>query len=195
MDAFWRGLWHITYQLERHFNTDNVDLAERLMCQCNTALELIRAVTARFDEYIHVERLDVHSGAREIRILMELGVMIHFLQDQSCHFADVASNVVPFSALERSDGPPEVCHTGQRGRPSFVIPLDQLEALIDLGLNMSCIALILGVSERTVRRRREMYGLPIGRDRYSLLLDSELDQIVSDILQVWHTHTHTQLHM
>ena len=63
-----------------------------------------------------------------------------------------------------------------------MIPSDELEALIELGLSMKRIVSILGVSERTIRQ--EMYGLTIGREGYSALADNELDLILSDILQV-----------
>ena len=126
----------------------------------------------------------MHSGETEVRILMDLSVVIRYIQQQSSHYSDIASTASSGLVRIRSEQTPEVRHRGQRGRPPFVISLDQLEALIELGLSMRRIASVLGVSERTVRRRREMYGLPIGRDRYSLLLDHELDRLVSDIMQV-----------
>ena len=120
----------------------------------------------------------MHSGETEVRILMDLSVVIRYIQQQSSHYSDIASTASSGLVRIRSEQTPEVRHRGQRGRPPFVISLDQLEALIELGLSMRRIASVL---ERTVRRRREMYGLPIGRDRYSLLLDHELDRLVSDI--------------
>lgn len=182
MDAFWSELSTLADQLERHFATNNVDLAERLVCRCDTALELLRVVYARVDESIYVGGLDIHSGETEMRILMDLTVLIRFMQQQSGHYSDIASSVS--SGLVRSEQTREVCRRGQWGRPPFVISLDQLEALIELGLSMRRIASVLGVSERTVRRRQEMYALPIASDRYTLLLDHELDRLISDIMQV-----------
>ena len=178
MDAFWYELSSLVTQLERHFTTDNVDLAERLVCQCNGALELLRVVYARVDESVHGAGLDVHSGETGVRVLMDLGLVIHCVQFNSRHYADVASTAN--SAVVRREESPEVCH---RGRPPFIISLDQLEGLIGLGLSMTCITAILGVSERTVRRRREMYGLPIGMDRYTSIQDAQLDRLVSGIMQ------------
>ena len=45
-----------------------------------------------------------------------------------------------------------VCHTGQRGRPSFRIPDDHLQYLFCHGFGASAIDNMLGVSLRTVRR-------------------------------------------
>ena len=181
MDEFWSELSTLADQLDRHFA---IDLAERLLCRCDAALELLRVVHARVDESIYVEGLDVHSGETEVHILMDLSVVIRYIQQQSSHYSDIASTASSGLVRIRSELTPEVHHRGQRGRPPFVISLDQLEALIELGLRMRRIASVLGVSERTVRRRWEMYGLPIGPDRYTLLLDHELDRLVSDIMQV-----------
>ena len=49
---------------------------------------------------------------------------------------------------------------------------------------MNSIALIWGVSEQTVRRQQEIYGLPTGRDHYFQLSDTQLDQPLSDIMEV-----------
>ena len=57
-----------------------------------------------------------------------------------------------------------VCSTnggnGGRGRPRLVIPQEQLEGLRSLGFSGTDIAKMLGVSERTIRRRRETFDMP-----------------------------------
>ena len=70
-------------------------------------------------------------------------------------------------------------HDGTPGGPPFIIPRPQLEALIELGFGFSRIAAIIGVSERTLRRRREAVG-----DNYSNISDAGLDAIIAGILQV-----------
>ena len=194
LDDFWCELSTLCKQLEQHYATDNIDLAERLTCQCSVALELLRVIYGRVDESIHAAGLDVHSGTTEIRILLALVEVIRFLQCRLLHFSEMVNAVD--CALVRSESSPEVYRTGRRGRPPFIIPLDHLEALIELGLTMSSIASIFGVSEPTLSSRREMYyGLPISRDQYSPLEDAQLDQIVSEIMQVspHPKHTHTQI--
>ena len=63
-----------------------------------------------------------------------------------------------------------------------------MEALIEAGFNFRQMATIIGVSERTIRRRREFFGLPVG-DNFSDISDHELDVIVAGILQVSSSHT------
>ena len=187
LNAFWRDLSSLCSQLERHFATDNIYLAERLAGRCDTALDLLRQIYSRVDEHIQPSGLDLfqHSRPSFVGVMLDLVIVIRFMQEQFVHYSEVASTLESAAIVALGiAGPPLLHHTGQRGRPPFVIPIEQLEALIELGVNMTTIATILGVSERTVRRRREMYGLPIGRDRYSDLSDVELDQLVSSILEV-----------
>ena len=89
MDEFWSELSTLADQLDRNFA---IDLAERLLCRCDAALELLRVVHARVDESIYVEGLDVHSGETEVHILMDLSVVIRYIQQQSSHYSDIASN-------------------------------------------------------------------------------------------------------
>ena len=42
---------------------------------------------------------------------------------------------------------------------------------------------MFGVSEQTVGRKRETFGLPIG-DNFSNMSDAELDSVIANILQV-----------
>lgn len=70
----------------------------------------------------------------------------------------------------------------QRGRPRFYIPQDQLELFLDYGLKASDIAKMLCVSEKTVHRRLQEFGISV-RDTYSDISDTSLDITVRDICQ------------
>lgn len=183
MDAFWSSLRSLFSQLERHSNGDNVDLAERFLCRIDAALELLRVLYARVEDVTCAAGLDIHSGPIEMGVLLDLVAIMQLLQRYGTRYAQVCSQV-DYTRNDVGFGQPDVYYSGQRGRPSFLISFEQLEALIDLGFNLRRIALILGVSERTVRRRREVYGLPIGRDRYAELSDAQLDGVISSIMQV-----------
>ena len=53
-------------------------------------------------------------------------------------------------------------NSGLNGRPRFRVSHEQLQALHgDCGMRWSDIARTLGVSERTVRRRRHEFGMPV----------------------------------
>ena len=74
-----------------------------------------------------------------------------------------------------------VTRSGFRGRPAYIISKAQLETLIELGFNYSAIARMLGVSERTILRRRVEFGLPVGVT-FTDITDGDLDCAVRSIL-------------
>ena len=69
-----------------------------------------------------------------------------------------------------------------RGRPKFVIPFAQLVGLRSLNFTWKAISEMLGVSQKTILRRRYEFALPIGDDTYSSITDEDLDVKVSSIL-------------
>lgn len=71
-------------------------------------------------------------------------------------------------------------HSGERGRPRFIIPQDMLEYLIGSRFSVPQIAQLLQTSVSTIRRRMQEFGLTI-RSTYSSISDEELDRLVSDI--------------
>lgn len=71
------------------------------------------------------------------------------------------------------------------GRPRLALAQEQLETLHgEAGFRWADVARILGVSERTVRRRRLEFGLPVGRGvEFNVISDEELDSHVRHILR------------
>ncbi|KAK1874860.1 Glycine--tRNA ligase beta subunit [Dissostichus eleginoides] len=70
---------------------------------------------------------------------------------------------------------------GEMGRPKYVVCPQQLQGLIeDLSLPVSAIATLLGVSEKTVKRRMHGNGLSI-KQSYSTRTDDELDNLVRSV--------------
>ena len=71
----------------------------------------------------------------------------------------------------------------RQGRPPYDIRKEDLESLLELGFNFVQISAILGVSERTIRRRRMLFGLPVGSN-FSPISDDDLDLVIGSILQL-----------
>jgi hypothetical protein len=69
-----------------------------------------------------------------------------------------------------------------QGHSQYDIPEDQLQFLIGINFDVPTIARILGVSQSTVRRRMDTYGLSI-RGQYSEITDLVLDDIVRSVKQ------------
>lgn len=67
------------------------------------------------------------------------------------------------------------------GRPAFNIAKVQIEQLRDTGMNRKAIAAFLGISEKTLLRRRTEYGI---QPNFSDISDIDLDKQVLEILQL-----------
>ena len=71
------------------------------------------------------------------------------------------------------------------GRPRFAVSREQLEALHrDCGFRWSDIARTLGLSDRTLRRRRHEFGMRVEGREFSAISDIELDAFIRNILIV-----------
>ena len=72
-----------------------------------------------------------------------------------------------FSVLERSSSHanvtegyrPPCTSLGERGRPSFQIPKEQLSFLLEQGFKVQEVSSILGVGKQTIERRMAAFGL------------------------------------
>ena len=76
--------------------------------------------------------------------------------------------------------------SGNPGRPRFEIRQEQIHGLREaLGFRWVDIARMLGMSPRTLNRRRQEFGMPLGQQHnFSSLSDADLDNIVRSILSV-----------
>ncbi|KAL7857194.1 hypothetical protein SRHO_G00160930 [Serrasalmus rhombeus] len=69
---------------------------------------------------------------------------------------------------------------GMNGRPKIRLSEDYTSQLLSLGLPVTCIARLLGVTRFTVQRHMAEWGLSV-RAGFSILTDEELDSLVSTI--------------
>ena len=67
--------------------------------------------------------------------------------------------------------------TGFRGRPFLIITKEQLQLYLQYNFTVPNIAKMLLVSESTIKRRFQEFGLSVG-DTYSDISDGELDSII-----------------
>ena len=73
-----------------------------------------------------------------------------------------------------------VAPIGSVGRRKFDIPREQLEYVINYDISTAKIALALGLSKNTIKRRVREYGISV-RSQEGVLSDDEPEALVSDI--------------
>lgn len=137
----------------------------------NRCVEFIVAflISSRYVEGRHDITNNVHL------VVIEFQKLITRLEERFNNFTDVrATYCCPNESLD----------TAIQGRPRLLIPQEQLEGLRSLGFSWVTIAKMLGVSERTVRRRKQEYNMSSSTDIFSEISDSEIDKFMKFILQV-----------
>lgn len=72
--------------------------------------------------------------------------------------------------------------TGQPGRPKFKVPEEVLRFLLDKRFTAKDMASLLGVSQRTVERRMNTFGLRVG-SCYSSIDDVNLETTVRSLVR------------
>lgn len=72
-----------------------------------------------------------------------------------------------------------VSSSGEKGRPRFEIMRDQLEFLRSKHFRWASIAKLLGISERTLRRRRQEFGLET--DGFTEISENNLTAVVQSV--------------
>ena len=169
--------------LDRHQHSCDTNLAEQLTYRGEEHLQLLLTICNR------AEQLSLNSSpfseSRELhRDLWELFSLLNRKLGRFSNLVEgsLEGDVARTTTLSTTVS---VVHRGTRGRPSFFISRTQLEAFMELGFSYSKIARMLCISERTLQRRRAELGLPVGRNMlYSNISDEELDEVVSDVMQV-----------
>ena len=75
---------------------------------------------------------------------------------------------------------PILITNGKRGRPYYEVHKEQIEYLLQVRFSCPEIAMIVGVSLSTIRRRMALYGLSV-QSLYSNMSDDELDEVIKKI--------------
>ena len=179
-NEFFEGLLSLLHQCGDCLN-ENTDggHAEFLARRLEEYQRTLRVMYSRVTESVQGNHL-----TQDLEILMQ--VVDSRLQSLATLYSDYhyQGDTEEFSTqnsqlfiLERSGNP---------GRPRFEIRQEQIHGLREaLGFRWVDIARMLGMSPRTLNRRRQEFGLPLGQEHnFSSLSEADLDNIVRNILSV-----------
>ena len=73
--------------------------------------------------------------------------------------------------------------TGMQGRPKHTVSEHQVLSLRDIGFSWIEIANMIGISPRTLRRRRIEFGWPMGRSCFTDISEQNLDAEIRGIME------------
>ena len=177
-----------TYEdvVERHCHSSDQNMIESLASRAEDFRECLVIIRDM------AQSLPACSS-NSVELVESLEQLLGIFQEKVATYLSVLERIDEESWQHSSHCLPDLSFTvtrmhrvqGRGGRPFTSISRTQLEAFIDMGFKYTVIAKMLCVSERTLLRRRAELGLPIGHHQIrSTMDDNELDQTVSEILQV-----------
>lgn len=179
IDGFFTSLGRLLESAEGQRNTASSDTAEffsrRLRENERTLVTLMLRIEEAFPD--------------EVGVISDLNELVLIMNELSRDFDRIVedSERSTFTApLSLNDRLSAVARNGLVGRPRLQILQEQLQTLHnDAGFRWADIGRILGISERTLRRRRHEFGLPVGvGEDFSDVSNDDLDEYVREILEV-----------
>ena len=157
----------------------NSELLEAVAAAC----QRVKRLVACYEEGREPDKLDalVFHVERLYRILLALNSCSSDVVEAVGRSLRLLEDLNRTQSTESACGyTPQVIQKDRRGRPKLDIRPEQLEHLLHLGFNCPKIAVVLGVSLSTIRRRMSEFGLSVTA-LYSTITDEELDLLVSEI--------------
>ena len=133
---------------------EDPNMREHLCFKLEDYLQVVRTLTSIVNSKAGHEELKSLLG----RLVWELQELLNELQSQVRQ--DTQHNNFRLN---------KQCDTG--GRPKYVVTKEQIETLRDTGMNWKSVAQVLGISERTLFRRREEFNM---EDTFSNISDTDL---------------------
>jgi hypothetical protein len=176
-DDFFRELVNFVVNAEQNRAAcDSPDFYCRRLEQYQHTLSVL---TRRITESYHTEQ----------ELISNLEVLLNYLNTLRNQFEALSEIFDRTSAqnLLQESYDQSIClpeYNGRVGRPRIHVTQEQLNILHNTaGFRWADIGRILGVSERTIRRRRHQFGLVVGRETaFSNISDNDLDNLVREIL-------------
>ena len=164
---------------QEQFDSASCDTSEFLVRRLEEYERTLSTLINRFREvYGQVESQQTCIAQLNQLLSRTTVLRAHFQQRCFVVWDEDDENDCQSSVLDReqSDSP---------GRPRFAIHREQLDALYrDCGFRWTDIARIMGVSDRTLRRRRHEFGMRVTGREFSNVSDTELDNIVRQVREV-----------
>lgn len=151
---------------------------ERIQCGL---LEIIQKLNTRHLQYHEADYLYYKLDRLET-ILSQYAQLANIDDRVFCCISEVKYLIR--NEIQRNEGNGdgfqcEMVFSGDRGRPRYNITEEQLEYFLDFGFTATEISAMLGVSEPTVRRRLQEFGL--SSRNLTNISDDALDRIVRQI--------------
>ena len=179
IEGFFTSLDRLLESADGQRNTASYNSAECFSRRLRENERTLVTLTLRIEE----------AFPNEVEVISDLNELVFLMNELSRDSDRILED------LERSTftAPPSlndrlstVARNGLVGKPLLQILQQQQQTLHnDAGFRWADIGRILGISERTLRRRRHEFGLPVGvGENFTDVSNDDLDEYVREILEV-----------
>ncbi len=182
MEAFLLELPSHIEVARRHLHTSNVNLLEHRYFRLEDWVNLLAVAGRRFEETLAPDEL-VTEIWKTFDVLQQLR---QSFDDALSFNRDAANQPSPNQcpSEETMKGSPS-----QIGRPRKQVSKEDVEALFGTHRSWKTVANIIGVSQKTLQRRRQECGVTVSapagpRQTYTDISQGDLCQVIKEILQV-----------
>ena len=159
---------NLNEEVQRNRFTSDSGIAERLCGHCEQFIDALFIASSNLNSNnIMDDVLLVAMGFQ--KVISHLDERFHGFDEEELHY------ICPYEGSSEERG---------RGRPKLFIPKEQLVGLRSLGFSWTSIAELLGVSIKTIRRKREEYDMSSTPECFSNISDDEIDHLVKFVLQM-----------
>ena len=175
---FFLGLNTLFGHSLRAFQNKDTIAAEYCKAKLENSISIVVAMTRALSENVYTNDTSTSiPSSRNNNLAMLLQDLVVAMEGELEKLSQVAESCPELNTTIN------VCSTltSTGGRPAFKLAKEQIEQLWDTGMNWKEIANFLGVSARTLHRKRIEYGI---EQNFSEISDADLDKQVQEVLQL-----------
>ncbi len=152
---------------ENNEEPGNIRVLEYLYERLEGNIQIIMAISLILRRFVNGFPIQILVES----LLLSLRERLQYLWEKIVRYREPVTNQHSVPDREQSTG----------GRRRYIVPLERIEVLRSTGMSWTAIANCLGISTKTLQRRREEYVMC---DTYSEISSEELETNVRDILRL-----------
>ena len=177
-------------QWERLFNEISSFLCTIAEQESTASQAMAEQTVVKIENYVHVLYAIIYTLQNNQENDSELRELVPVLYDLVKDLEDIISRWIDIEVGIDPNNPykglrAERHHGGGRGRPKYVIKVEQIIFLREIGLTWTRIAVLYGISRRTLYNIRSEMGLiGLTSNVSSQISDLELQSVICDIKRI-----------
>ena len=178
-----RAVPSLISQARRRLHSDNINILEHFGRRLQDAFDVLNIFKSRCEDVLASrELINIISD-----VISQTEMLLNRTEDALSTDREYVMQLLEASSVRMDEIVDN--HSGDLGRPRCNIEKEELHRLFDIYHSWTKVASTLGVSERTLRRRRAEFGMTISdssgpRKTYTEISSNDLNTVVKEILDI-----------